>query len=201
MSQLGPILDLPEGSRLTGISLHNYEDLGLLSATVVHLQTIRLSNRSDPTAYAGAISAFLPQAFATIHGNTPNGDGWCAVFLLSAPLNEHAPFVLEDRAALAPLQRALDLTGISPQRLRSVPMTEKLLRSLYERGGAEVDVLWGIPDLVLGLLVELTGTSITEVVELALDGDASGTQVQAPERERLEARLLDWAATYEGPIL
>lgn len=201
MSQLGPILDLPEGSRLTGISLHDCEELGLLAATTVHLQTIQLSTRSDPTAYVGAISAFLPQAFATMHGNTPEGDGWFAVFLLSATLGEHGPFILEEQAALAPLRRALDLTGVSPRSLRSVPMTEKLLRIRYEKADAEVGLLWGIPDLVLGLLVELTGTALTEVVELAQNGDASGTQVRAPERERLQAQLMDWAATYAGPML
>lgn len=201
MSQLGQILDLPEDSRLTGVSLHPYENRDLLTASSVHLQTFQLARRSDPSADAGAISAFLPQPFATVYGNTPDGDGWVAIFLLSTSRGEHGPFILEERAALAPLRRALDLTGISLQSLRNVPMTEKLLRRLYERAGTEVGVLWGIPDLVLGLLVELTGTVLAEVVENTQGGESSSTQVQAPERERLESRLMEWAATYEGPML
>lgn len=201
MSQLGQILELSEGSRLTGVSLHPLDEFDLLNANTLHLQIIRLEGRSDPSAFAGALSAFVPQLFATIHGNTPYGDGWIGLLLLPMDLGSDHPFILGDLAALAPLRRALDLTGIRTRSVRNVPMTEGRLRGLYASGAAEVNVLWGIPDLTLGLLVELTGTPLPEVVKLAQDGDASSERVQAPERGHLEARLMEWAATYEGPEL
>lgn len=201
MSQLGHILELSEGSRLTGVSLHPLDEFDLANVNTLHLQIIRLEGRSDPSAFAGALSTFVPQLYATIHGNTPYGDGWIGLLLLSMDLGPDHPFILGDLAALAPLRRALDLTGIRPRSVRNAPMTENRLRSLYESAAAEVGVLWGIPDLVLGLLVELTGTPLPEVVELAQDDDADSDQVRAPERERLAARLMEWAAIYEGPEL
>lgn len=201
MSQLGHILELSEGSRLTGVSLHPLDEFDLLNANTLHLQIIRLEGRSDPSAFAGALSTFVPQLFATIHGDTPYGDGWIGLLLLSMDLGPDHPFILGDLAALAPLRRALDLTGIRPRSVRNVPMTDDRLRGLYASGAAEVNVLWGISDLVLGLLVELTGTPLGDVVDLAQGSDSSDDQVRAPDRGRLEARLMEWAATYEGPEL
>lgn len=201
MSQLGQLLELPEGSRLTGVSLHPLDEFDLLNVNVLHLQIIRLEGSSDPSALAGALSTFVPQLFASIHGNTPYGDGWIGLLLLSVDVGPDHPFILGDLAALTPLRRAFDLTGIHPRSVRNVPMTEGRLRGLYTSGAAEVNALWGIPDLVLGQLVELTGTPLREVVDLAQGDDSSDNQVHATQRDRMEARLMEWAATYEGPEL
>ncbi|MBE9404263.1 hypothetical protein M4D54_02000 [Brachybacterium sp. p3-SID1565] len=82
MSHLGNLLELPEGSRLTGVTLH---DVGIMPRHLwmaAHLQVVLLPETAEPSASAGALSAFLPEVFASLHGTSPDGGSWAAFLLL-----------------------------------------------------------------------------------------------------------------------
>lgn len=125
MSHLGSLLDLPEGARLTGVGLQPLEELPLDRTAAAHLQLAILPDTPEPSAYSGALTAFLPEVFATMHGSTPDGGSWAAFLLLphGRPLK-----IPRDGVALAPLRRAMNLLGLTGEARRSVPLTQKALQ-------------------------------------------------------------------------
>lgn len=184
MSHLGSLLDLPEGARLTGVGLQPLEELLPDPGSTAHLQLAILPETPEPSACSGALTAFLPEVFATMHGSTPDGGSWAAFLLLphGGPLK-----ILREGVALAPLRRAMNLLGLSGEAQRSVPLTQKALQWAYWQKKTSSVADWSMDDLLLGLLVELTDVPLLDAVDLA-EGVESGGR-----RDHLMSLLESWA--------
>lgn len=188
MSHLGNLLELPEGSRLTGVTLH---DVGIMPRHLwmaAHLQVVLLPETAEPSASAGALSAFLPEVFASLHGTSPDGGSWAAFLLLPRSDRQVIP---RDVIALAPLRRALGLLGLDGAAARSMPLTAKALQGMYwQRDTPDTDS-WPAEEMLLGLLVELTGVPLKDAVEFATRGGAEWAP--SGQRERLVSLLESWS--------
>lgn len=188
MSHLGAVLDLPEGSRLTGVNLHSPTVLPWSPFFTAHLQIVHLPETAEPSASTGALGVFLPDLFATLHGTTPDGGSWAAFLILTHSDRRVIP---RDVIALAPLQRALDLVGSDWAEARSVPLTEKSLQWAYWQMDTSPVADWSHDELLLGLLVELTEVPLRDAVDFAEGG---GERMTDGRRERLTSLLESWAA-------
>lgn len=197
MSHLGELLDLPEGSRLTGITLRPGAEWWALVATTAHLQVVTLPDVAEPSARAEALAVFLPDTYAVLHGTTPAGAAWIAVLQLTTgdPQQQST-----NTAALTPLRRAMGLLGLDGDVRDNLPMTRNGLVSAYRRAGVDVGDDWALTDLLLGLLVELTGVPREEVAPFA-DHPADG---EGPAAEGRSARLISllesWSSRSDGPV-
>lgn len=188
MSHLGAVLDLPEGSRLTGVNLHSSTVLPWSPFFTAHLQIVHLPETAEPSASTGALGVFLPDLFASLHGTTPDGGSWAAFLILTHSDRRVIP---RDVIALAPLQRDLDLVGSDWAEARSLPLTDKVLQWAYwQKNTSDVDG-WSIDELLLGLLVELTDVPLRDAVDFAEGGGESMTDGR---RERLTSLLESWVA-------
>lgn len=186
MSHLGSLLDLPEGSRLTGVGLQPLEELMPGPGSTAHLQLAILPETPESSACSGALTAFLPEVFATMHGSTPDGGSWAAFLLLThgGPLE-----IPRDGVALAPLHRAMNLLGLAGEARRSVPLTQKALQWAYWQKNTSTVADWSMDELLLGLLVELTDVPLRDAVDFA---EVAGEAGQDDRRDRLRALLESW---------
>ncbi|MFD1826762.1 hypothetical protein [Mumia zhuanghuii] len=157
---------------------------------------MRLRGAHDADATASAVAAFLPTAIASLHGVEPDGGSWIAEF-------QYAPagFGVQpaEETAAAAIVRALALTGVSADDVSMVPFTAGELREPYESAGSSDVSDWSVPDLMIGLIVDLTNANLSEVVESATDRALSGDALAEHRQQTLRAVLHGWAATYEGP--
>lgn len=189
MSHLGAVLDLPEGSRLTGITLH--PSPAVLSwglHPTAHLQIVQLPETAEPSAIAGALSVFLPELFASLHGTPSGGGSWAAFLLLT---DSELRVIPRDVIALAPLRRALKLLGLDSAEARSLPLTDKALQWAYRQKDLDVETDWSLRELLLGLLVELTEVPLKDAVDFANGSEEAGPQGR---EERLASLLESWSA-------
>lgn len=195
MSYLGTVLELDEGSRLTGVGLRPLaRDLSQRTGTTF-LHVVMLPTGVDATAASGAAATFMPATIATINGNQPDGTSWLATFQFAA---EGCSPEWAEQTADASTFRALNLIGLDARNAWSQPLTADDLRSAYDHAGAGDVGDWPISDLLTGLLVELTNTTLAKVVADSF-GPASGEDEPEVRRTRLHQLLASWAATYEGP--
>lgn len=186
MSHLGSLLDLPEGSRLTGVGLQPLEELSAGPSSAAHLQLAILPDTPEPSAASGALTAFLPGVFATMHGSAPDGGSWAA-FLLRTP---DGPLEIpRDGVALAPLRRAMGLLRLTGEARRSVPLTQKALQWAYWQKNTSTVADWSMDELLLGLLVELTDVPLRNAVDFA---EGAGEAAPGGRRERLTSLLESW---------
>lgn len=184
MSHLGSLLDLPEGARLTGVVLQPLEELSTGPSSAAHLQLAILPETPEPSASSGALTAFLPEVFATMHGSTPDGGTWAAFLLLphGGPLK-----IPRDGVALAPLHRAMGLLGLTGEARRSVPLTQKALQWAYWQKNTSTVADWSMDELLLGLLAELTDVPLRDAVDFAEGAEPGG------RRDHLMSLLDSWA--------
>lgn len=191
MSFLGTALALEESSRVTGVTVLPSLDEITSQDGMVYLDVAIFPGISDATSRAAAASRFCDDAVAVIEGRTPDGDAWCAMFQL-APGPQDAVF--ERPEAAAPFHRALTLTGPEPRETWGRAMSSTLLRSAF-LGHAST---WTVSDMLLGLLVELTGTDMEDVVSRIDAATHPGVDPRA-RRVALFEMLSDWSALQEGP--
>ena len=193
MSYLGTILELHDGSRLTGVSLRPLaRELSYADGTV-YLHVVTLPAGDDATIASGAAATFMPATLATIEGNQPDGGTWFATFQLAA---DDRDSVWIEQAADAAILRALNLTGVSDESVWGQVLPASDLRRAYEEAGDVSD--WSVSDLLTGLLIELTNTDLANVVSdcgRPAPPDGAGEA----RRVRLHQMLASWAATYVGP--
>lgn len=240
MSFLGTLFQLPEQSRLTDVTILPREGLPPRESATAFVQWMVLPKCLEPDVHAGALAAFVDDVIATTSGTTPEGDGWIALFLLARDdgdthvlVTDVAEFIPEGRTALAPVRRALRLTGIEATNIQTRAFQAGALAAAFRAGGGQVvpcdrdayvwdpidvdpaDISWepqflggsreavrsgwSIEHMVLGLIVELTGTSLTDVVSNADQRDAAPDPVGDSRTERLSSMLYAWAEKYEGP--
>lgn len=188
MSHLGMILDLPEGSRLTGVALHPLTVPSWAQCSTAHLQIVHLPETAEPSATAGALSVFLPELIASIHGTSPDGGSWAAFLMLTYSEPRVIP---RDAIVLAPLRRAVNLLGLDGAEARSLPLTDKALQWAYWQKNTSTVDDWSIDELLLGLLVELTDVPLRDAVEFAEGSDEAGPRGR---QERLTSLLESWAS-------
>lgn len=189
MSHLGDLLDLPEGSRLTGVTLHDDVIGPWPRWMAAHLQVVLLPKTTEPSASTGALTVFLPEVFASLHGTSPDGGSWAAFLLLPRDDRQVIP---HDKIALAPLRRALGLLGMEGASARSVPLTERALQRMYWQTDTPDADGWPAEEMLLGLIVELTGVPLTQAVEFADRGSVDAGP--AIPRQRLVSLLESWSA-------
>lgn len=197
MSYLGTILELDDGSCLTGVGLrplareHWYQD------GTVYLHVVMLPAGDDATTASGAAATFMPATLATIDGNQPDGSTWFATFQFAV---DDRDSVWVAQAADAAILRALNLTGLGEGNVWGQALRADDLRLAYENAGAGDVSDWSVSDLLTGLLIELTNTDLATVV-----ADSGRSALRDGEGEprwtRLHELLTSWAATYEGPAV
>lgn len=188
MSHFGAALDLPEGSRLTGLALHPPRVLSWAPHPTAHLQIVHLPETTEPSAVAGALSVFLPELFASLHGTSSGGGSWAAFLVLT---DSELRVIPRDAIALAPLRRALKLLGLEGADTRSLPLTRTALQREYRQKGTDVVTDWTLHELLLGLLVELTDVPLQDAVDFANGPEEVGPRGR---QERLASLLESWSA-------
>lgn len=195
MSYLGTILELDDGSRLTGVGPRPLARELSHQGGTVYLHVVMLPAGGDATTASGAAATFMPATLATIDGNQPDSSTWFATFQFAA---DDRDSVWVEQAADAAILRALNLTGIGDEDVWGQALRADDLRSAYEDAGAGDVNDWLVSDLLTGLLIELTNTDLTTVV-----ADSGRPELRdregEPRRTRLHELLTSWAATYEGP--
>lgn len=194
VTYLGTLLDLSEGSRLTGVGLRPLAREITSRTGTVYMHVVVLPDGDNASVASGAAASFIPAALATMDGNQPDGSTWFATFQFSADDRDTAHV---ERTADAAILRALELTGPGEHEVRGQPLRTDDLRSAYACVGDVSN--WAVIDLLTGLLIELTNADLAAVV--ADDADATSATESAEERRRARLhRLLHlWASTYEGP--
>ena len=195
MSYLGTILELDDGSRLTGVGLRPLARELSYPGGTVYLHVVMLPAGDDATTASGAAATFMPATLATIDGNQPDGSTWFATFQFAA---DDRDSVWVEQAADAAILRALNLTGIGDENVWGQALRADDLRSAYEGAGAGDVSDWSVSDLLTGLLLELANTDLATVVALC-GRPASHEGDGELRRTRLHDLLSSWAATYEGP--
>lgn len=197
MSYLGTILELDDGSRLTGVCLKPLaRDLVHRDGTV-YLHVVMLPAGNDATTASGAVATFMPATLATIDGNQPDGSTWFATFQLAA---DHRDSVWVEQAADSAILRALNLTGMGEGSVWGQALRADDLRSANEVAG-DYDVSdWSVSDLLTGLLIELTNTDLA-IVAADSGRPPQGERAGETRRTRLHELLMSWAATYDGPAV
>lgn len=188
MSHLGAVLDLPEGSRLTGLTLYPLTVPSWATCSTAHLQIVHLPETAEPSATTGALSTFLPELFGSLHGTSPDGGSWAAFLMLTYSEPRVIP---RDVIVLAPLRRALNLLGMDCAEAQSLPLTDKALQWAYWQKDTSAVSDWSLTELLLGLLVELTDVPLQEAVDFANDSEVAEPRGR---RERLASLLESWAA-------
>lgn len=154
-----------------------------------------MPNGEDASEAGSAVTAFLTTAIACISGNQPGGDTWFVVF-------QYAPDQLDselaEETADAAMFRALGLTRVGDDDVSSLVFTAEELRGAYAEAAGDLEA-WSVPDLVVGLLIELTNGDLQELVESSSHPTLTGAGLVEHRQQRLHAALEAWAATYEGP--
>lgn len=192
MSFLAGVLELDEGSRLTGIGLRPLAREVFSCDGSVYLHVVDLPQGTDATAASGAVARFLPSALATLDGNQPDGSTWFATFQFAVN-DQDSLWVM--RTADAAIFRALELTRVDTTEVWGQLFRAHALRDAY---GEIVDVRdWSIADLVTGLIVELTNTDLMEVVASA--GEMNGSDAVPEERRSKLRQFLDVWSSANGP--
>ncbi len=194
MTFIGTLLDLAEGSRLTGIGLQPLAREILDTDGSVFVHFVRVSAGDDATTAGAAVTAFLSAAVASVTGNEPDGSTWFALFQFG-PDGQDPDWSAE--TADAAVLRSLDLTRVSDEETWSLVLTAPELRDLYANAADVAD--WSVPDLLVGLLIELTNADLADLVDEASHPALTGEDLRDHRRNRLHEALAGWAATYEGP--
>ena len=199
MSYLGDQLDLPDGSRLTGIVLLQLAGEAGESSAALFLHCIRFGRGMDADPAVGALARFMGSTVATLSGAEPDGSAWGALIQYAAwPRGPRRARRKARAVADSALGRALELTGITGD-VRSLSMADTDLRVPYLEDGAEVDE-WNAIELLIGLLYELASeTALSDVVDAATNFDLAGDLKREYRDAQLNELLYGWAATYEGP--
>lgn len=196
MSFLGTVLELDEGSRLTGVGLLPLARELDSRAGTVYLHVVPLPWGDDATTASGAAATFMPATLATIGGNQPDGSSWFATFQI-APDDRDSVWV--ERTADAAILRALNLIGVDDENVWGQALTADALQSAYRDAGTGDVSDWSLSDLLTGFLIELTNTSLTTVVANSRKPALPEEDAAELRRARLHDLLHSWAATYEGP--
>lgn len=196
MSYLGTVLDLDEGARLTGIGIQPLarEITDTDGYALAHV--VRMPHGDDASEAGSAVTAFLTTAIACLSGNEPDGDTWFGIVQYAS---SHFDPELAEYTADAAISRALGLTRVSDSDVSSMAFTARELREAYPAAGADDVAFWSVPDLVVGLLIELTNADLQELVESSSHPTLTGDGLVEHRQQRLQAALHAWAATYEGP--
>lgn len=164
-----------------------------ISSCTVCAHFVRLVRPEPPDLVGSAVARFVEPAVAVIGGNEPGGETWFMVFQI-APAKATTDEVQDIADAI--VRRALDLTRTDAADSWSVVYRDDDLRGVYAQAGAEEVDSWDVKDLLLGLLVELTGRPLAELA-------AASSRPHDPGESR-RAHLLDelrtWSATYDGPV-
>lgn len=197
MSFLGTSLALDEGSRLTGVGIEPLAyDLRHRNGSV-YAHYVSLAGIEDADSTSGAVTRFLPSSVASIHGSQLDGSSWFVVFQI-AP----ADAIQESSGVRANdgVRRALALCRVNDKEVAWRGFTADELRDVYLEAEAGSVADWSVSDLLVGLVIELTGTGLADVVDDAshhpvLEGDDLADQ----RIEHLCARLDDWAGAGDAP--
>lgn len=187
MSILGTALGLPEGSRLTGVDLTPFmNDLPRDGAIVLNVAP--LPDWIDGDDMSGAVSPYLRWKAVGLNGNSPDGSTWFAA-LLYVPDDDVESM---SEVATAGFVRSLVLLGVKVTEIQIDWVDSASLRAgLAEEVGGDFSD-WSLAELLLALIVELSGTPLSELVGGVGSSDDD-------RREKLQGLLHEWAATYSGP--
>lgn len=167
MSYLGGSFDFTDGARLTGI-MDPRRDVGALLDGLVTAHRVVLPDDEHAVTEEGFAIAHLPLAVIGIEGRDPDGSEWFVVFQAACPSFD-APGRGTDeevtRLLDASLRRALSMNPRASV-ADEIDLSVGELREAYtDHGIAAEDVAgWTADDLVRGLIAEMTGTALADLV-------------------------------------
>lgn len=195
MRSLHELLDLQDGSRLTGVVIMPLGRDVVDGMGKVMLQVaVGLSESSDIAAQA--VSRFLSGTLATIYGNQPDGSEWFATFQYVE--SDAEPGWLFDVSS-AMLERALGLTGVQAEAVWGHSLGWSDLHAIY--GFDDIDGVadWSSFDLLLGLIINLTRGDLDGLVAEVEDPSLAPAERAINRRQQFDTLLHGWAAFYNGP--
>ena len=194
MSFLGTALGLEEGARLTGIEIQPIAREVKDTDGCAFAHIVRMPRGENASDAGSAVCAFLPAAIACISGNEADGNSWFAVFQYAPG---HLDAEVAEETADDAIFRAVGLTRVREDDVSSLVLTAQELRDAYsEANGVQA---WSLPDLVVGLLIQLTNADLSELVKSSNHPQLIGVDLIDYRQQTLHAALAAWAATYEGP--
>lgn len=202
MTILGTRLELPEGTVLTSVQIHDaaFDRLrprwpragspSTVEAGTLYLHRIDVPPDEDIESMAASLVAHMPDGVVALSGLHADGYGWVATCQLA--LADHR-FVTSERAAESAVRRAIDIVGLDDWPRAAPLYTTGDLRESFGRWTGAGLGAWGIDLLLLGAVAEMTGTPLDEVVEYAehvpwepVSADASHEQVEERLRELID---------------
>lgn len=195
MAYFFDMLDLPEGSRLTGVWSNAWVDPPIRDEVAAGA-LIALGDGQDPVVESDFTSSHLPFNTGGLYGVLPDGGGW--VFILQKAPDDAATrlaqrddpwWVLDDG-----LERALDANPEAELVAMKYWTSEELVAA-YEEGNVEPgDVAgWPVADLLKGLLAECCAVPLGRIVAGKANGCAFPGETHACEHDVFLDVFANWA--------
>ena len=165
MSVLAETFFHQEGSRITGVWSESLPAL-TGSGNMAGFYFIDIPSDQHVELESTFIGAFLPFNVGGIYGNNPDGGQWI-VFALVGPFYESFYSDIGSRPLdnfLESLDRALSFNAKAEDRADRVYRHEDLIEHYTSQGIDAASVDWPTYELVNGLLAEMCGASLQQIV-------------------------------------